>query len=224
MPLLGWSTRCSTSGRSTASERVFDEDLFWPALQLSLKLAVGDGADHAGAARADRALRASAPAARAAARRVPHRAPLRGSADRAGRRCRRLLPRQRPLVLQLAMGAGAVLRRSWRCRSRIARSTPGIKAIDVRTLVDASRSLGAGWVDDLPPRARAEPGVEHPVGLVPDHHRSCSASSRSPSRSTSRRFPVFSFQYFGRNPQGGIALALLTLLVTTLAARCCSLC
>lgn len=90
----------------------------------------------------------------------------------------------------------------------------GIRAIDVRTLVDASRSLGAGWVTTL---RRV---------LLPNMAASLTSSAfltatvvlgeftiaRSLAKNT---FATFSFEYFGRSPQGGISLALLTLVATT---------
>lgn len=90
----------------------------------------------------------------------------------------------------------------------------GIKAIDVQTLVDASRSLGASW-----------PATMRRV-LLPNLTASIVSSSfltaavvlgeftiaRNLSKQT---FPTFVFDYIGRVAQGGIALALFTLVGST---------
>lgn len=90
----------------------------------------------------------------------------------------------------------------------------GIKAIDVRTLVDASRSLGGTWATTL---RRA---------LLPNLVTSLLSSAfltatvvlgefTIASTLAKNTFATFSFEYFGRDSQGGIGLALLTLLATT---------
>ena len=90
----------------------------------------------------------------------------------------------------------------------------GIRAIDVRTLVDASRSLGAGW------------GTTFLRVLLPNLASSLVSASfltatvvlgefTIASTLAKQTFPTFSFEYFGRDAQGGIALALLTLVATT---------
>jgi len=91
----------------------------------------------------------------------------------------------------------------------------GIRSIDVRTLVDASRSLGAGWFTTM---FRA---------LIPNLMTSIVSSSfltatvvmgeftiaATLSKAT---FPVFTFQYQTSSARGGVALALLALVGTTM--------
>ena len=79
----------------------------------------------------------------------------------------------------------------------------GIKAIDVRTLVDASRSLGAGGATTF--RRALLPNLRdsHHLGLVP--HRDRRARRVHDRRHAAKKtFPTFSFEYFGRDPQGGV--------------------
>lgn len=90
----------------------------------------------------------------------------------------------------------------------------GIRAIDVRTLVDASRSLGATWPATL--RRVLLPNLGS--ALVSSAFLTATVVlgeftiARTLSKAT---FPTFSFDYFGRKAQGGIALALFTLVGTT---------
>lgn len=90
----------------------------------------------------------------------------------------------------------------------------GIKAIDVRTLVDASRSLGGTWATTV---RRA---------LLPNLVSSLLSSAfltatvvlgefTIASTLAKNTFATFSFEYFGRDAQGGVGLALLTLLSIT---------
>lgn len=90
----------------------------------------------------------------------------------------------------------------------------GVRAIDVRTLVDASRSLGAGWLTTL---FRV---------LVPNLMTAIVSSSfltiavvlgeftiaNNLLRTT---FPVFSLQLYQKSPLGGLALAVMTLVGST---------
>ncbi|MBI5088512.1 MAG: ABC transporter permease subunit [Actinobacteria bacterium] len=90
----------------------------------------------------------------------------------------------------------------------------GIRAIDVRTLVDASRSLGAGWLTTL--RRALLPNLGS--ALISSAFLTATVVlgeftiARTLSKAT---FPTFSFDYFNRVGQGGIALALFTLVGTT---------
>jgi putative spermidine/putrescine transport system permease protein len=90
----------------------------------------------------------------------------------------------------------------------------GIKAIDVRTLVDASRSLGAGWGTTL--RRVLLPNMASSILSASFLTTTIVLGEFTIAVTLNKQtFPVFTFQYFGRNPQGGIALALLVLIVTT---------
>jgi putative spermidine/putrescine transport system permease protein len=90
----------------------------------------------------------------------------------------------------------------------------GIRAIDVRTLIDASRSLGAGWITTF---RRA---------LLPNLKTAIISSSFLTSTVVlgeltmaqvllKRTFPQFTFEYGRQNGKGGVALSLLTLVITT---------
>ncbi len=90
----------------------------------------------------------------------------------------------------------------------------GIKAIDVRTLVDASRSLGGSWATTLR------------KAILPNMASSLLSSAfltatvvlgefTIASTLAKNTFATFSFEYFSRDAQGGVGLALLTLLATT---------
>lgn len=90
----------------------------------------------------------------------------------------------------------------------------GIRAIDVRTLIDASRSLGAGWLTTL---GRA---------LLPNLRTAIISSSFLTATVVlgeltmsqvllKRTFPQFTYEYGRQNGRGGIALSLLTLVITT---------
>ena len=91
----------------------------------------------------------------------------------------------------------------------------GIRAIDVRTLIDASRSLGAGW------------GTTLRRVLIPNLRASIISSSFLTATVVlgeftiaqtllKRTFPQFMAEYFQNNGQGGTALAFLSLAATTL--------
>ena len=90
----------------------------------------------------------------------------------------------------------------------------GIRAIDVRTLIDASRSLGAGWLTTL---GRA---------LLPNLKTAIISSSFLTTTVVlgeltmsqvllKRTFPQFTFEYGRQNGKGGVALSLLTLVIST---------
>lgn len=220
MPLLTWSTlfdKWSLDGLTA----VFDEDLFWPALQFSLKLAI---------ATVLITLALLVPTALYVHLRLPRARPIVEFLT--------VLPYVVPPIA-LAAGVAAFYRANarWLFTSQWAlvpfyvimalpftyRSIDaGIKAIDVRTMVDASRNLGAGW------------GTTLRRVLIPNMASSILSASfltttvvlgefTIASTLNKQTFPVFSFQYFGRNPQGGIALALLTLLGTTVLLALLSL-
>jgi putative spermidine/putrescine transport system permease protein len=90
----------------------------------------------------------------------------------------------------------------------------GIRSIDVRTLVDASRNLGAGWVKTV---GRV---------LIPNLTSALISSSfltatvvlgefTISSTLLKDTFPVFTLHYAEKSSQGGMALALLTLVGST---------
>jgi putative spermidine/putrescine transport system permease protein len=90
----------------------------------------------------------------------------------------------------------------------------GVRAIDVKTLTDASRSLGAGWGRTL---TRA---------LIPNLRTAIVSSSfltaavvlgefTIASVLLKRTLPQFTESYQSREPQGGMGLALLMILATT---------
>jgi putative spermidine/putrescine transport system permease protein len=91
----------------------------------------------------------------------------------------------------------------------------GVRAIDVRTLVDASRSLGAGW------------GTTLRRVLIPNLRTALIGSSFLTAAIVLGEFtlarvllkqtlPLFMYEYQQREPQGGIGLGLLALVATTL--------
>jgi putative spermidine/putrescine transport system permease protein len=90
----------------------------------------------------------------------------------------------------------------------------GIRAIDVRTLIDAARSLGAGW------------GTTFLRALVPNLRTAIISSSFLTATVVlgeftiaqvllKRTFPQFTAEYGAKDARGGVSLALLTLVVTT---------
>lgn len=89
----------------------------------------------------------------------------------------------------------------------------GLRAIDLRTLVDASRSLGAGWGTTL--RRALLPNLRTSiisstfliVAVVLGEYTMADVLLRN-------TLPVFMAQYRQREPQGGYGLALLALVVT----------
>jgi len=90
----------------------------------------------------------------------------------------------------------------------------GLRAIDLRTLVDASRSLGAGW------------GTTMWRVLMPNLRTSLLTSSFLTATVVMGEFtmaqimgkftlPVFTVQFYQREVQGGLALGLVSLVATT---------
>lgn len=90
----------------------------------------------------------------------------------------------------------------------------GIRAIDVSTLVDASRSLGAGWGHTLfrvlVPNLRT--GILSAAILTA---AVVLGEFTIASVLLKRTLPAFMAEYQSREPQGGMGLALLALIVTT---------
>jgi len=90
----------------------------------------------------------------------------------------------------------------------------GIRAIDVRTLADASRSLGAGWATTiwralLPNLSSALISASFLTATVVLGEFTIARTLLIET------FPTFTFEYYQKSPQGGIALALLTLVAST---------
>jgi putative spermidine/putrescine transport system permease protein len=91
----------------------------------------------------------------------------------------------------------------------------GIRALDLRTLVDASRSLGAGWGTTL--RRALVPNLRAAiisssfltVAVVLGEYTIANVLLRD-------TLPTFMFQYRSREPQAGYGLAILVLVATTL--------
>ncbi|HZI43910.1 MAG TPA: ABC transporter permease subunit [Ilumatobacter sp.] len=212
MPLFTWGTlfdKWSLAGLTA----VFDEDLFWPALWLTLKLAI---------ATVLITLTLLVPTALYVHLRLPRARPLVEFLT--------VLPYVVPPIA-LAAGVAAFYRANarWLFSSQWAlvpfyvimalpftyRSIDaGLNAIDVRTLVDASRNLGAGWLTTL--RRVLLPNLASSILSASFLTTTVVLGEFTIAVTLNKQtFPVFSFQYFGRNPQGGIALALLTLLGTT---------
>jgi putative spermidine/putrescine transport system permease protein len=90
----------------------------------------------------------------------------------------------------------------------------GVRAVDVRTLVDASRSLGAGW------------GTTLRRVLIPNLRTAIIGSAFLTAAVVLGEFtlarvllkqtlPLFMFEYQQREPQGGIGLGLVALVATT---------
>jgi len=212
MPLLTWSTLFDKWSLDPLWG-VADDDLFWPALKLSLKLAI---------ATVLITLTLLLPTALYVHLRIPRARPLVEFLT--------LLPYVVPPIA-LAAGVAAFYRANarWLFSSQwalvpfyVVMALPftyrsidaGIKAIDVRTLVDASRNLGAGWFTTfrrvlMPNLASSILSASFLTATVVLGEFTIAVTLNKAT------FPVFSFQYFGRNPQGGIALALLILLGTT---------
>jgi putative spermidine/putrescine transport system permease protein len=91
----------------------------------------------------------------------------------------------------------------------------GVRALDVRTLVDASRSLGAGW------------GTTLRRVMIPNLRTAIISSSILTAAVVLGEFtvarvllketlPLFMFEYQQREPQAGIGLGLLALVATTM--------
>ena len=212
MPLLTWSTLFDKWSLDPLWG-VADDDLFWPALKLSLKLAI---------ATVLITLTLLLPTALYVHLRLPRARPLVEFLT--------VLPYVVPPVA-LAAGVAAFYRANARwfftwtwalVPFYVVMALPfsyraidaGIKAIDVRTLVDASRSLGAGWPTTfrralLPNLSSALISASFLTATVVLGEFTIAVTLAK------QTFPTFSFEYFGRDPQGGVALALLTLMMTT---------
>jgi putative spermidine/putrescine transport system permease protein len=91
----------------------------------------------------------------------------------------------------------------------------GIKALDVKTLVDASRSLGAGWGTTL--LRVIIPNVRTAIISASFLTAAVVLGEYTMARVLLKRtLPAFMEQYQDREPQGGMGLALAALLLTTL--------
>ncbi len=91
----------------------------------------------------------------------------------------------------------------------------GIKALDVKTLVDAARSLGAGWGTTL--RRAIIPNIRSAIISASFLTAAVVLGEYTMARVLLKRtLPAFMAQYQGREPQGGMALALTALVGTTL--------
>ena len=199
MPLLNWHT-IFDKWTFEGVGRIFDEENFWPTLQTSLKLA---------AATVVITLALLVPTALYVHLRLPR--------ARALVEFLTVLPYVVPPVA-LAAGVAAFYRANARwfftwtwalVPFYVVMALPftyraidaGIKAIDVRTLVDASRSLGAGW------------GTTFRRALLPNLASSIVSASFLTATVVlgeftiavtlaKNTFPTFSYEYFGRDPQG----------------------
>lgn len=90
----------------------------------------------------------------------------------------------------------------------------GIKAIDVRTLVDASRSLGANWPTTM--RRVLLPNMMSAVISSGFLTAAVVLGEFTIARTLLKKtFPNFSYDYYGPHAQGGTALALMTLVGST---------
>jgi putative spermidine/putrescine transport system permease protein len=210
--LLGWDTlfdKWSLSGLTKA----FSDPNFWPALKLSLQLAIGTVAVTLGLL---------LPTAIWTHLRVPK--------ARSFIEFLTVLPYMIPAI---ALVAGIIVVKPharWFLNSDYSlipfyvilalpftyRSIDaGLKAIDLRTLVDASRSLGAGWVSTV---LRV---------VVPNLRTAIISASFLTAAVVIGEFtiadtllketlPRFQATFVGREPQAGYGLNLLALLVTTL--------
>jgi putative spermidine/putrescine transport system permease protein len=90
----------------------------------------------------------------------------------------------------------------------------GIRALDVKTLVDASRSLGAGWGTTL--RRVLIPNLRTAIISSSFLTAAVVLGEYTMARLLLKRtLPAFMAQYQGHEPQGGMALALTALVATT---------
>lgn len=90
----------------------------------------------------------------------------------------------------------------------------GVKALDVKTLVDASRSLGAGWGTTI--RRVIVPNIRSAIVSASFLTAAVVLGEYAIARTLLKRtLPAFMQQYQGREPQGGMALALAALVGTT---------
>ena len=91
----------------------------------------------------------------------------------------------------------------------------GIKALDVKTLVDASRSLGAGWGTTL--RRVLIPNLRSAIISSSFLTAAVVLGEYTIARVLLKRtLPAFMAEYRGREPQGGMGLALTALVATTM--------
>jgi putative spermidine/putrescine transport system permease protein len=91
----------------------------------------------------------------------------------------------------------------------------GIKALDVKTLVDASRSLGAGWGTTL--RRVIIPNVRTSIISASFLTAAVVLGEYTMARVLLKQtLPAFMEQYQDREPQGGMGLALSSMVLTTL--------
>jgi putative spermidine/putrescine transport system permease protein len=208
---LGWDDvldRWTLDGLRTA----FADDGFWSALWLSVQLAAGAIALNLGLL---------LPTAIWAQLRTPHLKPLLDGIT--------LLPWIVPPIALVVGVAGtyrsaapwflsspfslvpfyAMLALPFTYRSLDA----GLRAIDLRTLTEASRSLGAGWWTTLravvmPNLMAAIVGSSFLTATVVLGEFTIAALLLKPT------FPTYLAEYQRREPQGGMALALLSMLAT----------
>ncbi len=90
----------------------------------------------------------------------------------------------------------------------------GIQALDVKTLVDASRSLGAGWGHTV--RRVLIPNLRSAIISASFLTAAVVLGEYTMARVLLKRtLPAFMAEYQGREPQGGMALALAALVLTT---------
>ena len=90
----------------------------------------------------------------------------------------------------------------------------GIRAIDLTTLVDASRSLGAGWGTTL--RRAVVPNMRSAIVSTSFLTATVVLSEFTIAFVLLKNtFPVFTSTYYESNGQGGMAIAVLTLVATT---------
>jgi len=212
MPLLNWNT-ITDKWTLAGVKRIFDEENFWPTLKISLELA---------AATVVITLALLVPTALFVHLRLPK--------ARALVEFLTVLPYVVPPVA-LAAGVAAFYRANarWFFTSTYAlvpfyvvMALPftyraidaGIKAIDVRTLVDASRSLGAGWITTL--RRAVLPNMASSLISASFLTATVVLGEFTIAVTLAKQtFPTFAYEFFGRDFQGGVALALLTLVMTT---------
>ena len=212
MPLLNWSTigkRWSISALTDA----FHDDNFAPTLWLSIKLAIGTVIV---------TLALLLPTALYVHLRLPRARPLVEFMT--------VLPYIVPPIVLVA-GVSGFFRPNarWFLNSDyslvpfyVVMALPftyraldsGIKAIDVQTLVDASRSLGASWATTL--RRVLLPNLTASIISSSFLTAAVVLGEFTIARNLSKQtFPTFVFDYLGRVAQGGIALALFTLVGST---------
>ena len=89
-----------------------------------------------------------------------------------------------------------------------------MRSFDVRTLGDGWRIRGGGWLTTM--RRVLCPKMAESLTSSAFQTATDVLGEFTIARSLAKNtFATFSFEYFGRSPQGGISLALLTLLATT---------